>query len=484
MATRTPIGVTTEVSIQSAPTSQTVPSGRAQFLGVTAKGPLNYGHTIRSIDEYTRLFGGRTAFGTLYDSLRLFFQEGGAEAFVTRVVGPAASNGSVTLSTADESPVETITVEVIDPGEHSADYVATVSAAGAGFDLSITDKNTGRVIANFPSVESPADLANMAIGHNSVIVKDLGSGANPAAGVFPLSGGADDRASITVEHYAAAADAHKAVPAGVGMAAPGMLASVAASVLGQHADEHGKIFVTALSATATLDEAVSAGESLLGSPSGRSVGVFYPHVRIPDTNQRTRTIGPEAYVLAARSVTHRVDSPAKAPAGIGSKILWATAPVRVLDEDDINTLDRAGVNGIHTTGGTSFLDNWRSLHTDPTLSKLNDTDALNQITIAIRAGLRPLVWRANEGRERIRGEATAIVDTVLQPYVAGGYLFPTTDSEGNETNPGYSVRVEDIVTSGQNSPYDELRVDVAVKLSPTIRHIHVPIRSVDLRSNL
>lgn len=486
MATsRTPIGVTTSVAIQSAPTAQTVPSGRAQFIGITAKGPLSYANTIRSIDEYTRLFGGRTGYETLYDSVRTFFQEGGGECFITRVVGAAATNGSVTLTDgATEGAKDVLTVEVIDPGAHSADYVTTVTTAGAGFDLTVTEKTTGRVIVSLPGAESPADLANMAIGNTQVIIKDLGAGVNPGPGVFPVSAGSDDRSSITITDYVAAADAHKAVPAGVGMAAPGMLATVAATPLGQHADERGKIFATALAATATLDEAVAAGESLLNAPSGRSVGVFYPHLRIPDTTARTRTISPEAYVLAARSVTHRTDSPAKAPAGINSKILWATSPVRVLDEDDINVLDRAGINGIHTAGGTSFLDNWRSLHTDPSLSKLNDTDALNQISIALREGMRPLIWRPNEGRERLRGEATAIVDSVLQPYVRGGYVYPTTDGEGNELNAGYTVAVEDIDVSGQNSPYDQLRVDVAIKLSPTVRHISVPIRSVDLRATL
>lgn len=483
--TRTPIGVTTSVSIQSAPTSQTVPSGRAQFIGITERGPLNHNATIRSIDEYTRLFGGRTGFETLYDSVRTFFQEGGGECFITRVVGAAATNGSVTLADgAEGSPKDVVTVEFVDPGQHSAGYVATVTPDGSGFDLTVTEKATGRVLAALMGAESPADLANMAIGNPQVIVKDLGAGVAPKAGVYPLSAGSDDRASITVTDYVKAADAHKAVPAGVGVAAPGMLATVAATQLGQHADEHGKIFATALSATATVDEAVAVGESLLNSPSGRSVGVFYPHIRIPDTTARTRVISPEAYVLAARSVTHRTVSPAKAPAGIDSKILWVTSPVRPLDDDDVNILDRAGINAIHTTGGTAYLDNWRSLSADPSLSKLNDTDALNQITIAIKQGMRALIWRPNEGRDRIRGEAEAIVASVMYDYVTKGFVYPTTDNEGNEINPGYTVNVENINDSGQNSPYDQLRVEVAVKLSPTIRHIVVPIRSVDLRATL
>ena len=47
-----------------------------------------------------------------------------------------------------------------------------------------------------------------------------------------------------------------------------------------------------------------------------------------------------------------------------------TSPVHKLDLDDINELNQHGVNGIQTTGGQSYLNNWSSLSTDPTLREL------------------------------------------------------------------------------------------------------------------
>ena len=105
MATYTRIGVDTNVSVQAAPSAQSVPSGRAQFAGVTQKGPIGHPYALTSIRDFERLFGGRAPFSSLYDEVRAYFNLGGAEAFITRVVGPAATNGSVTLTDgASESP--------------------------------------------------------------------------------------------------------------------------------------------------------------------------------------------------------------------------------------------------------------------------------------------------------------------------------------------------------------------------------------------
>ena len=55
MATYTRIGVDTNVSVQAAPSAQSVPSGRAQFVGVTQKGPMGHPYALTSIKDFERL---------------------------------------------------------------------------------------------------------------------------------------------------------------------------------------------------------------------------------------------------------------------------------------------------------------------------------------------------------------------------------------------------------------------------------------------
>lgn len=481
MATYTRIGVDTTVSVQAAPSAQSVPSGRAQFAGVTQKGPIGYPYALTSIKDFERLFGGRTTYSSVYEEVRAYFALGGAEAFITRVVGPAATNGSVTLTDgAAEGAKDVLTVEVIDPGQHSQDYtVNTTVRPDGGFDLVVVDTTTGRTIASFLANESPADLANRAIGSTVVRVKDLGAGVNPGAGLKPISAGSDDRTLITVTDYVKALDAHKDVPSGVALATPGLYASVTAEKIGEHAAEHRKIYVADLEPDTTLDEAAAVGDQLMGKPNSQAVAVVYPSILVADSNQRTRTVGGAAYALAARSITHTKTSPAQPPAGQSRAMTAPTSPVHKLDLDDINELNQHGINGIQTTGGQSYLNNWSSLSTDPSMRELAHTDALNQIEVQLRAKAERLLWRPNEGMEGIRGEATGLVAEVLDPYYQAGYLFPALDAEGNAVDSGYQATVEQIRSSGQNAPYSELNLTVMVRLSPITRHIVIGINSVD-----
>lgn len=69
------------------------PSTVYHVAGTTAAGPVGEGVRVRGIDEYTKVFGERTAeSAVLHDDLTVYFSEGGVEAMVARVTGPALSD--------------------------------------------------------------------------------------------------------------------------------------------------------------------------------------------------------------------------------------------------------------------------------------------------------------------------------------------------------------------------------------------------------
>ena len=233
-------------------------------------------------------------------------------------------------------------------------------------------------------------------------------------------------------------------------------------------------------------EAKALGEELLGKvPYASYLSMpLYPAIRVPDGSDRTRTVGPAGYVAAHRSVTHRKYSYAAAVAGPRVKTLWNFAPVSRLSEDDVNDANRSGINAIQSNTGVPYLNNWSSLSDEPGLFDLNVQDALNNLTVQLKAGMQELIWRPNDGRDILTSAARSVVDTVMAPLVEGGWLFPSRDGDGSFMDSGYTVTVEDIRASDQGSPYDSMTVAVGVKLSPTLRHIHIPIRKVDLRQGL
>lgn len=86
--------------------------------GVSATGPVGQATAIRSMAEYTRAFGPRTdEAAALHDDLALFFAEGGAEAFVTRVTDPTPLNTVAALAAAAAStPTGLVGLAVATPG--------------------------------------------------------------------------------------------------------------------------------------------------------------------------------------------------------------------------------------------------------------------------------------------------------------------------------------------------------------------------------
>lgn len=483
--TRSYIGVTTEVSVQSSPTNTSVPSGRFQIAGITEKGPLNYPAIIRSINQYSSIFGGRTPYDTLYDTVRTYFQEGGAELYVTRVVGANATNGSVIISSAAETPEPLVNIEVKDPGAHSAQYEAVVETnTDNTFNLRVVDTSSLRVLVSFARAESPADLASLALGSDIVTVRALAETGIPPKGAYRFSEGNDDRAAIDDAAYGAALTAHKGIRAGVAVACPGREPSLTfASMLGEHCWAKGKIGLLEVPADHTIEEAKALGQALLGNAAyGSYLSMpLYPAIRVPDGSDRSRTVGPAGYVAAQRSIVHRQVSFAAAVAGPRTKTMWNFYPVRRLDNEDVNALNQAGINAIYNDAGAPYLNNWSSLSAETGLYDLNVQDTLNNLTVLLETGLSTLIWRPNEGRDMLTSEAASIVAGIMQPLVTGGWLYPNRGPEGGFVDNGYTVDVEDIRTSGQPSPYDELVVNVGIRLSPTLRHIHVPIRKVDLR---
>ena len=85
-------GVSVRTATRSGPVNQAVPlTGRYFVVGQFDRGPVDRPLRIRSLAELEVNYGSRVAYGSAYDDLRTYFEEGGTEAYVVRVAGPAAT---------------------------------------------------------------------------------------------------------------------------------------------------------------------------------------------------------------------------------------------------------------------------------------------------------------------------------------------------------------------------------------------------------
>lgn len=485
----TNIGVEISTSVRSGPSNDGTPSGRFHIAGITERGPVDRFPVLASIAEFEAVYGTRTpSSAPVYDTARLFFEEGGAELVVSRAVGPNAARGSLTLQDRAGTPVDTVKVEAVDPGAHSAGMTVEVADASSGL-FTVTIRSAGAVVQRFANLATPAELVEAAYRSPYVRITNLGS-ATAAPGNAPkviaatsLVAGDDDRAAVDAAAVVAALDAAGDVAPGGGVATPGYTAETVAGPLLAHAAAKGKIAYLATDVDATVAEAVAAGVALATVENGSYGAIFYPHVVVPD-GTRTRTISPEGYVAAARARAHTEIGYWQVPAGERAETRWVIDTVTPVDTLVNNELSEARVNGIVTTGTRVRLYGWASLSEDrDNFALLSVRDLLNNLTVGIRAAAEPHVFDGIDGRGWMLSKLRSDVVGVLAPVAARGGLFARVSGD-TVIDPGYSVRVDPTINPLSSLANDEVHIRVAVRPSPSAQLIKGEIIRVPLTATV
>lgn len=478
----TSIGVQVTTKLGSGPSNAGTQSGRLHVAGLTAFGPVGRSTIVDSIAKYIAVYGDRTAFSSnLFDTARMYFEEGGNELVVSRVAGPAATKGALTLK--DSADVDTVKIESADPGAHSAEFTAEVVSAGGTFDVIL--RRNGVTITSYLAIESPADLVQKAATNPYVKVTSLGSvtaapGDNPKTlTATAFNAGTDDRASVTTAHVIAALDAGAGAEGG-SVAAPGYSVSQIGSLLLDHAARTGKVALLALPATATVEEAVAAGATLAADPNGAYGGIFYPHLVIPDGGA-TRTISPEGYVAAVRARAHRDVGFWKVPAGDPARTRWVLGTNVQVDNATNDLLADALVNGIVTTGSKVRLYGWQSLSADrENLGMLNARDVLNNLTLSVKTALEPFVFATNDDKGQLRSLIESAVVGVLDPIAKRDGFYGLRDADQQFVDPGYKVSVDTSLNPLSAAAENKVIVSMSVRLAPVAQLIQVEIIKVPL----
>ena len=477
----TSIGVQVTTKLSSGPSNTGTPSGRLHVAGLTEFGPVDKSVTVDSIAKFIAVYGERTAYSSnVFDTARMYFEEGGNELVVSRVVGPAATKGALTLK--DSADVDTVKVEAADPGAHSTGFTVQVTSSGDTFDVVL--RRAGVAVASYLALTSPTDFVQRAATNPYVTVTTLGSataapGDNPKTlAATALSAGTDDRASATTTHVIAALDLGSGAEGGA-VAAPGYSVSQIGTLLLDHAARTGKIALLALPATSTPEEAVTAAASIASDANGAYGGIFYPHLIIPDGGA-TRTISPEGYVAAVRARAHRDAGFWQVPAGDRARTRWVLGTNVTVDTDLNDTLAEALVNGIATTGTKVRLYGWQSLSADrENLGMLTARDTLNNLTLSVKTVLEPFVFDTNDGKGHLRAYVESAVVGVLDP-IAKRDGFYALMINGEEIDPGYKVSVDSSLNPITLQAENKVVVAVSIRLSPTAQLIQVEIIKVPL----
>lgn len=479
-------GVVVTTATRSGPSAPLrAPSGQFFIAGITERGVSDEAVLVRSMSDVVKSLGNRVAYGTVWDQLNTFFDEGGQQAYVARVVGAAASVGLLTLKDRAVTPVDTLRIDAASSGAWSTGLSVEVRDGTVANTFRILVTLSGEVVEDYNNLTSPAQAVTKFAQSPYVRVTDLGSvtaapNNNPAVKVSTaLSAGNDDRASVVAADYVTALDLF--VP-GLGdgaVAIPGQTGDTIWNGIIDHCEANKRIGLLA----GEVDATVASLRTDAGGLNSEYAGLFAPWIQVSDGASGVRTISPEGFVAACRARAHNEVGPWRVPAGKmgeGRTVLGLSTSFSLADSND---LDEAKVSVIRNMARSFRLYGWRSLSNDiDNYAYLKDRDLLNRLVVEAERRLEDYVFESIDGKGQLLSAINAELVGMVDPIRQAGGLFENYDIDGELIDPGYKVETGTNVNTAQSLANNEVRARLLVRVSPTGGLVSLTIVKVGILS--
>lgn len=472
-----------EVVSRATPPSRGAPSDTGVWFvaGLAQKGPMSQPVMVRNIGDYIRVFGDRVPYGQLYDALDTYFREGGSQAYVSRVVGPAATNSTVTLN--DGSATPSIAVNSIGPGANLA--VSVVAGTEAGTFRLIIAENGVRVESSY-DLSDPTEAVSWGENSEYVRVQALGSADPALQDDVPLTGGTDDRAGITDAERTAALDVFTRDLGPGQVSFPGATTQAMHAALLIHAKNSNRFAL--LDAPNTSDRATleATADGIRADLSGEAEmygALFAPWAIIPGVVRgTTRTVPPSGLVagLIARSdgATGNPNQPAAGRNGESNFALglsqggWSDSDRESLNENGVNLL-RSMYGGVRLYGYRTLVapedPAWLTISAARTrMAIVNDLNILGE----------QFMFAQLDGKGQKIAEFAGAITGVLQGYWNLGALYGETADEAFVVDTGPTVNTPESLAN------NELHAIVGIRTSPFAELVYIEIVKVPVTEAL
>lgn len=472
-------GVVVTTATKAGPAGQTqAPSGQAFFVGLMERGSATDAVLVRGMADVERSLGGRPTFGALYDQLKVYFEEGGRQAYVARVVGTGATLGTLTLQDRNTTPASTLKVDAANPGEWSSRLKVEVQNGNAANTFRLIVTLDGDVVEDVNNIATPADAVVKFTSSPYIKVTNLGSASaapnnNPAVlTATALSAGSDQRGSVSVTDYIAALSRFKQSFGDGAVAIPGQTGSQIFTGLINHCKDNRRVAILADVQSASISDLKSSAASI----NSEYAGLFAPWVVVSDGGFGTRTISPEGFVMACRARAHAQIGPWRAPGGQMGKANTLLNLAADYTTAQGNDLDSAKVSAIRKVANSIRLYGWRSLSFDEqNYALLKDRDLLNRLVVEAENRLEAYVFESIDGRGQLLSAVNAELVGMVDPIRAAGGLYEKYDDENNLIDPGYRVETGQELNDAFTSANNEIRARLSVRISPTASLITLSI---------
>jgi hypothetical protein len=457
-------------------------SSRYMVTGITERGRTSV-ITLGSLADYVAEFGGNVAYSPLYRDIECAFGEGATEVLVRRVVGPAATVGTLTLLDRAGTALATIKVDASGPGAWSSDLTIQIVngdlpnswsmlvayRAGQADEIRETFANLGTNIVEAVNAVNERSRLVKLTNQASATVAPANIPAVLAA--TALSAGTDDRASVTAAVKTTALADFIADLGPASVAVPGENAATIAPAVIAHcaANRRVGILTGAVSdSSATIQSTADTIRALAGS---QYVLLAWPWVKVSDGVGGLVEIPATGFVAGARARVIEAKgpwAPAAGKAGEGRTIRETVTPVNKALSD---TLNAKGVTAIRVIQGSVRIYDWRAVTPSSNVLyySLSDVDVLNALAWDCLLIAEDVVFTPIDARGLGAAELGGRLEGVCNRYLAADGLYPLNDDKGFkvEVLPNPALRRYDASVTVRTSQYAEQVVLVVGRVPVT-----------------
>jgi len=499
-------GVVISTAVRTGPSSATVRESSQLFVvGLAERGAVGEAVLVQSLAEFEHMFGSYVSYSYLHPTVETFFEEGGTQAYISRVAGPDATSGTLALLNDDDETV--LTIDANGPGAWSSEVEITVTHPTAS-TFAVIVSYEGEVVYTTGNVTSVAQAAGR-INLSNVASRYVTASAVTATATLPvvlsatnLTAGDDDLANVDDDVLIAGLDVFNDSLGTGAVAIPDAETATRLSVGGPvtdydgttkstqevsqalivHANTNNRIAILHCGSGDVAADAISKGDELKSLADTEHAALYFPWVTVPTSIAGvTRSIPPDGYVAAKRAQAHNQGGAHVPAAGLISTAKFAVGTSYDINKTTGDQLDDEQINSIRIIQNSVRIYGARSLSIDTeNFRYITTQEIINHIVVESQKSLEDLVFGVIDGRDTIFSAITSRLIAILAPLREQGALFQAFDANGKKVDNGYTVRCDSYLNPVSQLAGGTVKAKVGVRTSSVGDKIEVDI----IKSNL
>ena len=343
-----------------------IPTSIALFVGWAARGPVDRARRLTSFADFECAYGGLDARAILGYSVKHFFDNGGADLYVLRLVHTDAEIAKVVVGD--------LTFEASSPGAWANDYrlrFTERSDEPTRFKLEVLSHPTDdtAVVEVFENLSmrsgDPRFIASVINGRSVAVTTQATGPTMPATGTVAHLDNTHAGVDGTVLEPADSGF-HTALLANFGkgsvidrldlfnlVCVPGLTHTATITALQTHCKERRAFLIVDSVEGETVANMETSGLVGLTGPDAHNAALYYPWVRAPDPLKQgaLRNFPPSGFVAGIYARIDTTRGVWKAPAGSDASIRGASALAVGLSDSENDQLNPRGINCLRAFPG-------------------------------------------------------------------------------------------------------------------------------------